>query len=65
MNPRNGMSAKPREDFLFIDSEPNRNLWANDMSHLIYQETDTDIFDVETQLLLPDGIPVPGSTVLS
>ena len=37
-----------RENFLFIDSEPNRNLWANDMSHFLYQETDTDIFDVET-----------------
>ena len=37
-----------RENFLYINSEPNRNLWANDMSHFLYQETDTDMFDVET-----------------
>ncbi len=40
--------GETRADFLYIDSEPNRNLWANDMSHFLYQETDTDIFDVET-----------------
>ena len=40
--------GKTRENFLYIDSEPNRNLWANDMSHFLYQETDTDMFDVET-----------------
>ena len=40
--------GETRADFLYIDSEPNRNLWANDMSHFLYQETDTDMFDVET-----------------
>ena len=41
--------GKTRENYLYIDSEPNRNLWANDMSHFLYQETDTDMFDVETR----------------
>ena len=40
--------SETRDNYLFIDSETNRNLWANDMSHFLYQETDTDIFDVET-----------------
>ena len=40
--------GKTRKDYLYIDSEPNRNLWANDQSHFLYQETDTDTFDVET-----------------
>lgn len=40
--------GKTREGFLYIDSEPNRNLWAGDASHFLYQETDTDMFDVET-----------------
>lgn len=40
--------GKTRADFLYIDSEPNRNLWATDASHFLYQETDTDMFDVET-----------------
>ncbi len=33
---------------LYIDCEPNRNLWANDASHFLYQVTDTDMFDVST-----------------
>ena len=37
-----------REGYLYIDSEPNRNVWASDASHLLYQETDTDMFDVST-----------------
>ena len=37
-----------RDNYLYIDSEPNRNLWATDASHFLYQETDTDMFDVET-----------------
>ena len=41
--------GKTRENYLYIDSQPNRNLWANDMSHFLYQETDTDMFDVETR----------------
>ena len=40
--------GKTRENYLYIDSEPNRNLWATDASHFLYQETDTDMFDVET-----------------
>lgn len=35
---------------LFIDAEPNRNLWTTDATHLLYQEIDTDIFDVETKM---------------
>ena len=37
-----------REGFLTINSEPNRNVWASDDSHFLYQETDTDMFDVST-----------------
>ena len=40
--------GETRADFLYIDSQPNRNLWATDASHLLYQVTDTDEFDVET-----------------
>lgn len=42
--------GKTREGFLYIDSEHNRdrNLWENDESHFLYQETETDMFDVET-----------------
>ena len=36
--------GKTREGFLYIDSEPNRNVWASDASHFLYQETDTDMF---------------------
>ncbi|MDE0554924.1 MAG: hypothetical protein OXI24_11945, partial [Candidatus Poribacteria bacterium] len=28
--------GETRADFFYIDSEPNRNLWANDMSHFLY-----------------------------
>ncbi|MDE0396488.1 MAG: dockerin type I domain-containing protein [Candidatus Poribacteria bacterium] len=34
---------------LFMDCEPNRNLWVSDATHLLYQEIDTEMFDVETQ----------------
>lgn len=37
-----------REGFLYMDSETGRNVWASDDSHLLYQETDVDMFDVET-----------------
>ncbi len=40
--------GKTREGHLYMDCEPNRNLWADDASHFLYQETDTDMFDVET-----------------
>ena len=40
--------GKTREGFLYIDSEPNRNVWASDESHFLYQGTETDMFDVET-----------------
>jgi len=33
---------------LNIDSQPNRNVWASDDSHFLYQDTDTDMFDVST-----------------
>ncbi len=37
-----------RKGFLTIDSENNRNVWASDASHFLYQETEADMFDVET-----------------
>ena len=40
--------GKTVKDRLYIDCEPNRNLWAGDASHFLYQVTDTDMFDVET-----------------
>ena len=42
--------GETRDNHLFIETEPNRNLWANDATHLLYQEIDTDDFDVETKL---------------
>jgi len=42
--------GKTRDNFLFIDCETNRNLWADDQSHFLYQETEADIFDVETHV---------------
>ncbi len=41
--------GKTKKDYLFIDSQTDRNIWANDASHFLYQETDTDMFDVETR----------------
>lgn len=40
--------GKTVEGRLYIDCEPNRNLWAGDASHLLYQETDADMFEIET-----------------
>ena len=40
--------GETREGFLYIDCERNRNIWANDASHFMYQETDAEMFDVET-----------------
>ena len=40
--------GKTRDGVLYIDSEPNRNVWASDASHFLYQETDADMFDVST-----------------
>lgn len=40
---------KTRDNHLFIEAEPNRNLWATDQTHLLYQEIETDVFDVETR----------------
>ena len=37
-----------RDEYLYIDSETNRNLWTSDKTHFLYQETDADMFDVET-----------------
>ena len=41
--------GETRDNHLFIETEPNRNLWANDATHLLYQEIETDVFDVETR----------------
>ncbi|MCY3742723.1 MAG: T9SS type A sorting domain-containing protein [Candidatus Poribacteria bacterium] len=46
--PANWDVGKTRDGFLHIESETNRNLWASDASHFLYQETDADAFDVET-----------------
>ena len=46
--PANWDVGETRENFLHIESETNRNLWASDASHFLYQETDADAFDVET-----------------
>ena len=46
--PPNWDVGKTAEGRLYIDCEPNRNLWASDASHFLYQETDADMFDVET-----------------
>ncbi len=35
--------GKTREGFLYIDSEPNRNVWASDASHFLYQVSKLDI----------------------
>ena len=40
--------GETREHFLHIEGETHRDLWATDASHLLYQETDTEAFDVET-----------------
>ena len=40
--------GETRADYLYIDSETNRNIWASDESHFLYQETDAEMFDVET-----------------
>ena len=40
--------GETRDNHLFIETEPNRNLWATDATHLLYHETDIDVFDVET-----------------
>ena len=48
--PTNWDVGETRENFLHINAETNRNrnLWASDTTHLLYQETDADTFDVET-----------------
>ena len=40
--------GETRDNHLFIETERNRNLWASDATHLLYQEIETDVFDVET-----------------
>ena len=39
--------GETRDNHLFIEAEPNRNLWATDQTHILYQELETDVFDVE------------------
>ena len=46
--PANWDVGETRANFLHIESEINRDLWVSDTSHLLYQETDADTFDVET-----------------
>lgn len=41
--------GKTKKDYLYMDCEPNRNIWTGDASHFLYQETETDMFDVETR----------------
>ena len=41
--------GETRDNHLFIETEHNRNLWAGDATHLLYQEIETDVFDVETR----------------
>lgn len=52
--------GETRYNHLFIDTEPNRNLWVTDATHLLYQEIDTDVFDVETRFTVkwdtPSGV---------
>ena len=44
--------GKTRYNYLFIDCEPHRNLWVSDRTHLLYQETDMERFDVETHFFV-------------
>ncbi|RKU09794.1 hypothetical protein C6503_20655 [Candidatus Poribacteria bacterium] len=46
--PANWDVGETRDGFLHIEAETDRNLWASDASHFLYQETDADAFDVET-----------------
>ena len=41
--------GETRDNHLFIETEWNRNLWLTDQTHMLYQEIDTDVFDVETK----------------
>ena len=41
--------GETRDNHLFIEAEHNRNLWVSDATHLLYQEIDADMFDVETR----------------
>ncbi len=48
--PANWDISETHDGFLYIKTDDaNRDLWANDMSHFLYQETETDMFDVETR----------------
>ena len=40
--------GQTRTNFLHIEGEINRDLWASDNTHFLYQETTADAFDVET-----------------
>lgn len=44
--------GETRDNHLFMDTEPNRNLWVTDATHLLYQEIETDVFDVETKFMV-------------
>ena len=61
--------GQTRTNFLHIVGEDNRNLWTSDNSHLLYQETTADTFDVEThfftRLNTPSGSGITGLVVKS
>ena len=46
--PDNWDVGETRDGFLHIEGETNRNLWASDTTHFLYQETSADAFDIET-----------------
>lgn len=52
--------GKTRKKFLHVESETNHNLWIADASHLLYQETSAEVFDVETHFFTrwdtPSGV---------
>ncbi len=47
--PPNWDLSSTRDGFLYMQvDDTSRNLWADDGTHLLYQEIDVDVFDVET-----------------
>ena len=46
--PNNWDVGETRKKFLHIKGETNRDLWITDASHLLYQKTSAEVFDVET-----------------
>ena len=46
--PKNWDVGNTQKDFLHVEGEVNRNLWADDQSHFLFQETDTQELEIET-----------------